>query len=83
MRVCVRAHACMCMFTRVHCLSVCSGEFIVSLCVQESSLSVCVFRRVHCLSVCLGEFMLRLRQLEKSLLSALNESKGRLLDDDR
>ncbi|KAK2144326.1 hypothetical protein NP493_4258g00003 [Ridgeia piscesae] len=26
--------------------------------------------------------MLRLRQLEKSLLSALNESKGRLLDDD-
>ena len=27
--------------------------------------------------------MLRLRQLEKSLLSALNESKGRLLDDDR
>ena len=31
----------------------------------------------------LGEFMLRLRQLEKSLLSALNESKGRLLDDDR
>ena len=26
--------------------------------------------------------MLRLRQLEKSLLSALNESKGRILDDD-
>ena len=30
-----------------------------------------------------GEFMLRLRQLEKSLLSSLNESKGRLLDNDR
>ena len=29
-----------------------------------------------------GEFMLRLRQLEKSLLTALNESKGRILDDD-
>ncbi len=29
-----------------------------------------------------GEFQLRLRQLEKSLLSALNESKGRILDDD-
>lgn len=26
--------------------------------------------------------MLRLRQLEKSLLSALNEAKGRILDDD-
>lgn len=26
--------------------------------------------------------MLRLRQLEKSLLTALNESKGRILDDD-
>jgi len=29
-----------------------------------------------------GEFLLRLRQLEKSLLSALNEAKGRILDDD-
>ena len=29
-----------------------------------------------------GEFHLRLRQLEKSLLGALNESKGRILDDD-
>lgn len=30
-----------------------------------------------------GEFALRLRQLEKSLLDALNETKGRILDDDR
>lgn len=30
----------------------------------------------------LGEFQLRLRQLEKSLLQALNEVKGRILDDD-
>ena len=29
-----------------------------------------------------GEFQLRLRQLEKSLLQALNEAKGRILDDD-
>ncbi|KAL1461001.1 hypothetical protein WDU94_012934, partial [Cyamophila willieti] len=29
-----------------------------------------------------GEFHLRLRHLEKSLLGALNESKGKLLDDD-
>ncbi|XP_033735277.1 cytoplasmic dynein 1 heavy chain 1-like isoform X2 [Pecten maximus] len=29
-----------------------------------------------------GEFQLRLRQLEKSLLGALNESKGRILDND-
>ena len=31
----------------------------------------------------LGEFLLRLRHLEKSLLQALNEVKGRILDDDR
>ena len=36
---------------------------------------VCLFWR-------LGEFLLRLRQLEKSLLSSLNEAKGRILDDD-
>ena len=30
-----------------------------------------------------GEFNLRLRQLEKSLLQALNDTKGRILDDDR
>lgn len=29
-----------------------------------------------------GEFHVKLRQLEKSLLQALNESKGRILDDD-
>ena len=29
-----------------------------------------------------GEYVFRLRQLERSLLQALNESKGRLLDDD-
>lgn len=29
-----------------------------------------------------GEFQVRLRQLEKSLLQALNEVKGRILDDD-
>lgn len=29
-----------------------------------------------------GEFLLRLRQLEKSLLTSLNEVKGRILDDD-
>ncbi|KAK3093975.1 hypothetical protein FSP39_022394 [Pinctada imbricata] len=29
-----------------------------------------------------GEFQLRLRHLEKSLLQALNESKGKILDDD-
>lgn len=34
---------------------------------------------VNCL---LGEFHLRLRQLEKSLLQALNEAKGKILDDD-
>ena len=31
----------------------------------------------------IGEFNLRLRQLEKSLLQALNDTKGRILDDDR
>lgn len=30
----------------------------------------------------LGEFHLRLRQLEKSLLQALNEAKGKILDND-
>ena len=30
-----------------------------------------------------GEFHLRLRHLEKSLLQALNDAKGRILDDDR
>ncbi|KAI8505360.1 Cytoplasmic dynein 1 heavy chain 1 [Branchiostoma belcheri] len=30
-----------------------------------------------------GEFHLRLRQLEKSLLQALNDVKGKILDDDR
>lgn len=38
-----------------------------------------------CSKVCIilkGEFQLRLRQLEKSLLQALNEVKGRILDDD-
>ena len=30
-----------------------------------------------------GEFLLRLRHLEKSLLQALNEVKGKILDDDR
>lgn len=29
-----------------------------------------------------GEFAVRLRQLEKLLLNALNESKGKILDDD-
>lgn len=29
-----------------------------------------------------GEFQVRLRQLEKSLLQALNDVKGRILDDD-
>lgn len=29
-----------------------------------------------------GEFAVRLRQLEKALLTALNESKGKILDDD-
>ena len=29
-----------------------------------------------------GEYLLRLRHLEKSLLSALNEVKGRILDND-
>ena len=36
----------------------------------------------HVLSI-LGEFHLRLRHLEKSLLQALNDVKGRILDDDR
>lgn len=31
---------------------------------------------------CAGEFHLRLRQLEKCLLQALNEAKGKILDDD-
>ena len=30
-----------------------------------------------------GEFALRLRQLEKALLQALNDSKGKILDDNR
>lgn len=30
----------------------------------------------------IGEFHLRLRQLEKSLLQALNDAKGKILDDD-
>jgi hypothetical protein len=30
-----------------------------------------------------GEFALRLRQLEKSLLQALNDTKGKILDDDK
>ena len=30
----------------------------------------------------IGEFQLRLRQLEKSLLQALNDVKGKILDDD-
>lgn len=29
-----------------------------------------------------GEFQVRLRHLEKSLLGALNEAKGKILDDD-
>jgi dynein heavy chain 1, cytosolic len=29
-----------------------------------------------------GEFAVRLRQLEKALLNALNDSKGKILDDD-
>lgn len=36
----------------------------------------------ECVSHPSGEFQLRLRQLEKSLLQALNEVKGRILDDD-
>ena len=41
---------------------------------------------LHCLFIpiiSLGEFQLRLRQLEKSLLQALNDTKGKILDDDR
>ena len=30
-----------------------------------------------------GEFHLRLRHLEKELLQALNDAKGRILDDDK
>ena len=38
----------------------------------------------YCISVSFsGEFHLRLRHLEKSLLQALNDAKGRILDDDR
>jgi dynein heavy chain 1 len=33
----------------------------------------------HCFT---GEFQLKLRHLEKSLLQALNASKGKILDDD-
>ena len=29
-----------------------------------------------------GEFAVKLRQLEKALLNALNDSKGKILDDD-
>ncbi|CAI8017799.1 Cytoplasmic dynein 1 heavy chain 1, partial [Geodia barretti] len=36
-----------------------------------------------CMYLCQGEFHLRLRHLEQSLLQALNEVKGRILDDDR
>ena len=36
----------------------------------------------YLLVLSIGEFQLRLRQLEKSLLQALNEAKGRILDDD-
>lgn len=43
-------------------------------------LSKCVTAERVCVAA--GEFQLRLRQLEKSLLQALNEVKGRILDDD-
>lgn len=41
-----------------------------------------VLRQTQAVSITEGEFQLRLRQLEKSLLQALNEVKGRILDDD-
>ena len=44
---------------------------------------VCVCVCELSLSPSLGEFHLRLRRLEQSLLQALNEVKGRILDDDR
>ena len=43
----------------------------------------CIYLTVLCyFSPRPGEFQLRLRQLEKSLLQALNDVKGRILDDD-
>lgn len=35
------------------------------------------------LCICSGEFRLRLRQLEKELLQALNEVRGKILDNDQ
>ena len=51
------------------------GEYWCSMMKGVVGMSIC------CL--CLGEFLLRLRHLEQSLLQALNEVKGRILDDDR
>ena len=51
---------------------------LVTLCDTFHCSAVAYFVLCHCA----GEFLLRLRQLEKSLLSALNEAKTRILDDD-
>ena len=55
----------------------CSYLLFISLSLSLSSLSP--FSPLSCT----GEFHLRLRHLEQSLLQALNEVKGRILDDDR
>lgn len=42
-----------------------------------------MYMYMYTVFVCiLGEFQLKLRHLEKSLLQALNASKGKILDDD-
>ena len=54
-----------------------------SLSLSLSLLSVSLFLSSFSPLSCTGEFHLRLRHLEQSLLQALNEVKGRILDDDR
>ena len=65
----------------VYCTVSAHWAICTSACVNMLSRCVCVCVCVCC--VCAGEFHLRLRHLEQSLLQALNEVKGRILDDDR
>ncbi|KAG9509180.1 Dynein heavy chain, cytoplasmic, partial [Fragariocoptes setiger] len=73
---------------------ICSRVTFVNFTITQSSLqSQCLHRALKAerpdidekrsnLLKLQGEFQVRLRQLEKSLLQALNDSKGRILDDD-
>ena len=56
---------------------------ISSNCKVSDGFLLCLFMPTACPFSLAGEFLLRLRHLEKSLLQALNDVKGRILDDDR